>query len=152
MDGFLEKTVEQIIHENYENLHERGFIDLRGGHMDRQVRVESGKIFDLFFVGRERVVVLELKKGCVDERSLVQLVSYLIETGNNKIKFGDNLGKQIKECYKINGVLVGKTVSPNLLFLLPFICGINLRIYTYSYRFDGIHFSEEYSTNNKAIL
>jgi len=146
MGAILEKNIEDIIYEHHHTLHERGFIKFSEfkGIMDRQVRLVSGKRIDLLYVGNDDILVLELKKGCVDGEALCQLLTYIKEVRSHDLYDKKGL---IGERYSVKGALVGESVSSSVVDAIDFVSGVELEVYIYSYLVDGMHFTMAYKTS-----
>lgn len=146
--NFLEKDLETIIVESPQSeLYKRGLYVLNYDLIIRQLNLGSYGILDLVTAKfryregslREKEIVItiyELKHKIIDVNTLMQAAKY---------KRG--LEIFIEDNYNINNtslifrlVLIGSSVQTkgDFVFLSDFI--EDLRIFTYNYGFDGIHF------------
>ena|ERR1700760_201336 len=111
---FLETTLEQIIFTHKDNIHEYGLPKLFK-NTERQFRLPSGKIIDLFsFEIKENIVhclIFELKKENIDESTLIQAYNYSFELSAllDKKFFGWDakiilIGEQVKPMPILNGI------------------------------------------------
>jgi hypothetical protein len=149
---FLEKDLEQIIHESgMDQLNERGLpID---GKMFRQMRIGNYGIADLITVTRPmyetidqktkvfypgRITIYELKKENVSIGAFLQAIGYAKGITNYLEKRGK------KRFYELDIVLIGKKIdtSGNFCFIPDILsCSLGtLNFYTYEYAIDGIFF------------
>jgi hypothetical protein len=132
---FLEKNLEDIIFENKDIIHMRGFPEIKGD-LFRQFVNHNGKRLDLFSVDKSdenvrNVSIYELKKGKIDHDAYFQLVGYFFDfcVENKKNNYGN---------FNLQLYLIGSEVDEHVLIsasLSEFV-----HIYTYKYEYDGIRF------------
>lgn len=136
VNSFLEKDLEDIIFENKNIIHERGFT-LNYENLERQYVTRNG-IIDLYnFEIKENIAyltIIELKKDNIDFKAYGQIMNYF---------FSEMItlkSKNLKDI-KINLVLVGKTYDEEVLLA----CSTSeiIDIYTYKYDYDGISFLKQ---------
>lgn len=144
---FLEKDLEDIIFTYHKEMFKRGLTVCRHDLVYRQVPLGSYGICDLIGIDiyggcKSRAIdifIYELKKDKIDYSTLGQAMRYraALEQILKKIN--------LKNTHlSIHLALIGKTIETNgdFSFLLGRMKGIFA--YTYKYKFDGIHFSDEY--------
>lgn len=137
-NNFLEKSLEDIIYENNDEIHSRGLSKFKNTTF-RQFELPSGKKIDLItyslFRGSISVDIYELKKEQIDTATVYQLYNYAHEF----------LGMVSDEFQIVNIklVLVGKAYQP-----ISILEAVNLpiEIYTYEYAMTGIVFTKQSSS------
>lgn len=150
---FLEKDLEDIIFSApHEELSKRGLSIIKPSVKIRQVRMGNYGIADLILYKRQadyyhsyhHFQILELKQNLISESTFFQAIRYA--TGIKKY-FAKN------QYYEpaIDIVLIGRNLNKNdSVSYLPdmFGCGSDgkstrVKIFTYSYDYDGLKFKEE---------
>lgn len=136
MENFIEKTIEEIIFENRDRIHEKGLENVFYKNAERQFYLPSGKEIDILtweVEGDEiKVSIIELKKDAINEAAYWQIFGYYDELigicFTNFKKFHFTL------------VLIGSSVCLNV----NLACGLTnkVNVYKYSYNFDGIRFEK----------
>lgn len=134
---FLEKTLEQLIFLNRKVVHERG-LPAFYKNAERQFRLPSGKIIDIFsfeFVHENSLHcrIYELKKDLLTIDSFLQILNYYNEI------FG--LLYPSFASIKVEGILVGSGITPDLEGIEEPITDISF--YVYRYDFDGLKFEKQ---------
>jgi len=132
---FLESDLESIIiNTDNLNLCDRG---LRiSGKKKRQVKIGNYGIADVItfdrFENHAEVTIYELKRDHIDVSALLQCVRYAK---------GVSLYLRSREfSFSIKLVLIGKTVDLNSDFVYFADIFENIKLYLYSYDFNGTHF------------
>jgi hypothetical protein len=141
---FLEKNLEDIIYETDNNLlTKRGLFIY--GKKKRQVRIGNYGVADIITYYRgitdenepELIInIYELKKDIINIDTFLQALRYYkgICRYLDKRDFYENVRYRL--------ILIGKTIDPgDFKYLTDFAYNIN--IFTYSYQFDGIKFTQE---------
>lgn len=131
---FLEKTLEDIIFENYKTIKNVG-LPVMYSNIQRQFVLPSGKIIDLItweiVDGTLSLNIIELKRKTGNYSSLSQLLNYVNEVVCHTVgRFSKIDIKCIVVCKEID-----RDFS-NILLINP----QNLFIYTYKYDINGISF------------
>lgn len=164
--SFLEKDLESIImNTSLDNLSDRGLY-LEGkkySQMNHGIYGRSDVIlFDRPYYVKEKrlhikpkITIVELKKDSISYSTLDQAIGYAkavhkyIEENHSWI-FGEYFDVDTLThnwvndmCDYIEVILIGKGVdtSSNFTYLADLFS--NLKLYTYEYKYDGIHFKEE---------
>ena len=134
MANFLEQTLEDIIVENSQIIHNRGFQKMYKC-LERQFRLPSGKIIDILtWEIRGDVIyakIIELKRGVCDESAFWQGLAYLEEFMLSVIQDFSN--------FDIRLIVCGDSVVDNLGSLI--FIDSNVKFYSYKYDYDGIRFN-----------
>ena len=134
-NDFLEKTLEDIIFENKDNIAKRGF-PIFYKNLERQVYTRNGKIMDLVNFeetdGIYYFTIYELKKGNIDFNAYSQILNYYFEEVLRVRKLFKN--------FKVNLVLVGNSYEENVLIA----CAASdiIDVYIYKYDYNGIIFEK----------
>lgn len=156
---FLEKDLEDVIcdalktKEGQESLYDKGFhFTLSNGHLKykRQLNLgvygicdliisskDDSELTDIFGLMQSRLTieVVELKKGVLNERSLIQVMRYVRGVERYMKRHHPNAW------YSVIPTLVGKSVDDgDWVYLIDRVDG--LRVFTYRYGIDGISFEE----------
>lgn len=133
VNDFLEKTLEEIIFEHKDIIHEKGFIKFYEKTF-RQFYLPSGRKIDIFsFQIKEDILyfkIVELKRECLTIESMIQISDYFYELMYMSVP----IFKEVK--YEL--VLVGRSLDEKLMFIPDLGLGIDL--FTYQYKIDGIYF------------
>lgn len=82
------------------------------GRVDRET---DGRIDILAKYGQEALAIVELKKGELNERHLVQLESYLKERQQILDKYPDAWDKALNPHPKWVGIMIGESIHPDLM-------------------------------------
>jgi len=148
LNDFFEKTVEDIIFENKDIIHTRGFMKLKE-HSFRQVYLPSGKKIDILGLeinnGNLFCDIYELKKKVINADAICQAYNYYTELKCITRGYFASFDAQI--------IMVGKTYEPvSVIDALP----VKIKVYSYDYKMDGIRFKElhnsyEYSAPNRSF-
>lgn len=137
MKDFLEKNLEDIIMDNKDIIHEKGFEPLLSRTF-RQYKLPSNKIIDIVSAepnGDELLLhIIELKKDDTTLATLIQAYGYLSELLTI-------LSEGFKTVY-CKVILVGKDAKD--IPIMDFLA-IPTEIYTYKYGINGIMFNLAYS-------
>lgn len=133
MEGFTEKTIEDIIMTNLEKVVDRGFPTFYS-NVKRQYRLPSGLIMDIFtWEVVDDVLyfkIIELKRRKIVFTDLWQICAYYVEvTGRTNFSFSEVRGEVI---------LVGSCIDQEIRNVMSL--GLSVDIYKYSYDFNGINF------------
>lgn len=156
---FLEKDLETIIYENRDAMYGRGLFICDHEIMLRQFNLLDYGTADLIgikFIGRDiqrrkviYVTVYELKQEVVDASTLLQAYRY-VEGIKHMIRNHYNL-KNTRISYSV--CLIGASVQKKGDFVLAMNNIPSACIFTYDYKFDGIHFTHEHGYSiTKATL
>jgi len=139
MSDFLEKTLEDIIYENQDTIHERGFPALHNNTY-RQFPLPSGRFIDLLSFTIEKNVIyislFELKKENLNIDSLLQLLSYGSEV---RVLCSPHFSR-----VEMDMVLIGSDYDEKIGALLAEM--LPVEIYLYKYLINGIFFKRMQST------
>lgn len=128
-----EATLENMIMDNI------GFCQLRGfpevyNKTNRQFRLPTGKICDLFSYELNNnslnCKIFELKRGELGVSALLQVIEYGIDAAKYSSWSFENVNIEL--------YLIGSEINDEMLNLIGW--GVNVKVLTYEYRFDGIHF------------
>lgn len=134
-NDFLEKNLEDIIFENKNNIHEKGFPKI-SGDMHRQFCIGMKRL-DLVSIEQlgdtRNVCIYELKKGKIDYNAYFQLVGYFFDFCLEHKR--NNLGDLNLHLY-----LIGSEVEDNVLYAA--LLSEFIHIYTYKYDYNGIIFEK----------
>lgn len=135
-EDFLEKTLEDIIMEIKDTVHEYGFEVLLSNNV-RQFRLPSGKKIDIlsFEIMHSDLLfyIIELKKNKTDD-ALSQAYGYLHEALN--------LWKPLFENIYCKVILVGHEITYNPI---SYYLSMPTEMYTYTYKAKGIDFNMGFS-------
>lgn len=132
MNEFFEKTLEEIVFDKRETIHEKG-LDIFYKHAERQVCLRGKRIDILTWEIVDNVIfarIIEFKREKLNEAALFQAAEYYIDfilcTMSN---FKD---------YKVEIVLIGTESCKNIGLITPLTNLI--KVYEYHFGFDGISF------------
>ena len=138
-NDFLEKTLEEIIFENWAVIPERGFTELLE-FTERQFRLPSGGVIDLLTWNIKGdvlyITIIELKKDAISAAAFFQLLNYYCELMSLTMGSFSEVRPKI--------VLVGNSIPVDIGNIMM-ITG-NLELYSYKYNYDGIHFKKSEQT------
>lgn len=142
---FFEKDLEDMMFENRLTLKDRGFAEFYP-NVARQVRLPLGGIIDILtwdIVGDLlKVRVIELKKNSIDIAAFTQVSQYAGIFFAHSIMF---------EKLEIEIVLVGLYPDGDLLDIITAIDYPNIKLYTYSFDYNGLKF-EKFTTKPKKSI
>lgn len=134
-NDFLEKTLEEIIFENRDKVHGRGFPNFLANAKRQFIMpiygtcdIFSWEISEKSFKGK----IFELKKDKVDINTLSQVIGYGKQLDAILINRFQNID--------ISLYAIGNEIDTNVLNLAYW--GLNVHIYTYDYSFDGLVFEK----------
>lgn len=133
-NDFLEKTLEDIIYENRNVIHTRGFMQIKDTAF-RQVILPSGRKIDILGFdiknGGLYCDIYELKRDTINSDAVCQAYNYYLELKHSTKDHFTSFSAQL--------VMVGrKYEAVPILDALP----IPVKVYNYEYRMDGIFFKE----------
>jgi hypothetical protein len=136
-NNFLEKTLEDIIFDNREYIHEKGLPRFKNQAF-RQFFLPSGRKIDIITFdllhGSLDVHIYELKKEYIDAAAICQAYNYLHEF------MGLTAGNF--ESYNVKVIMIGKKYEP-----VSLLDGLkaDIDVYTYDYGMNGIEFQKQNS-------
>ncbi len=138
MKSFFENNLEEIIFNNKNKIHTRGFSATFYKNTETQFVLPSGKIIDILSWeisnnNELSATIFELKRNNISIESLSQVCEYALEF----LVHVENGFKYLK----LEIVLCGCTISEQILNLVSL--NSNLSVYTYDYTYDGIFFKKE---------
>jgi hypothetical protein len=133
-NDFLEKTLEELIFTNKENLGNRGFPSLLKNTL-KQFRLPSGLIIDLLSYEIDdnqnmAVKIYELKRAKINAGAVFQLLTYEAEIFQLCFSHFPNI--------HIENYLIGSEMDANVFLLNN--GHFNLNVLLYDYKFDGLYF------------
>lgn len=138
MNDFFEKNLEDIVFENRNTVHEKGFPRFYK-NAKRQFLLPSQKRVDIFtWVVVNDVLyarVIEFKRAAIQEAALWQAIRYHHELISATAGYFKD--------YEIEICLVGTDVHESLNVLLAASVSEHIRLIKYQYSFHGIKFIEE---------
>lgn len=147
--NFLEKNLEDIIFEsNNLDLRIRGLCI--SGKKKRQLRIGNYGIADLVTISKGYVVdgrvyepisitIFELKQNEINYNSLKQIIGY---ARGVQIYLDKKKGWTLDIDYKLDLVLIGSKVNTDDSFCYIPSLFQNIKLYTYTYKIDGIEFND----------
>lgn len=110
MSSFLEKDIEDFLVDIQQAIIVNGVIV---EIIKRQVTINGG-VIDCVGIGEDNCIyILELKKGIIDSKALVQLLNYM--------DYVTEYQKSAKEEREIKGVLIGENISYQMQSALKFL-------------------------------
>lgn len=134
---FLERDLEDIIIENKHHIHERGLCKLYS-NVVRQFALPNRTIVDLFsWEVVDNVCycqVFELKRNVINRDAYFQIIEYHKEL--LRILCSSDFAS-----FKIDLILIGKNSCDEIWYSC--FLGDNLKMYSYSYNYDGIRFTKD---------
>lgn len=144
---FLEKDLEQIIFETENKLLQVRGLDIYGKKI-RQVNIGNYGIADLVTLSKNiydkevTITIYELKKDQIGVNALFQAIRY---TRGIQRFFQERDFNYYRVGYimKFEIILVGSELDFNSSFAYVPEIFENVRLFTYSYDFDGIYFSQK---------
>lgn len=128
-----ESTLEGMIINNIGFVQMRGFPELHST-INRQFLLPTGKVCDIFSYELKdntfNCKILELKRGELGIAALLQLIEYGELVAKHSVWSFDKVNIEL--------YLIGSEINNELLSLFGW--GLNVKLLTYEYKFDGIHF------------
>lgn len=144
MEGFLEKTLEDIIFQNKEKIQEKGFCSFYKNTVRRfPLNCKFIDIFSWEIDGDElRFKIIELKKDNISVSSLLQISGYYCDLMHAISGHFKSVNSEL--------VLVGSNYDNDMLGVSMLTNSI--RYFIYSYGIDGIKFKEDVYTEMKEYV
>lgn len=141
-NDFLERTLEDIVFERRDNVHEKG-LPIFYKNAARQVRLRCGKVMDIFtWEINENILtarIIEFKREEIKEAAYWQALDYFMELWADTLSHFDN--------YNVEIILIGTKISEKVEIAM--MTSNMVRAFTYEYGFDGVEFRELESNYNK---
>jgi len=134
MNDFFEKTLEEIVFDRRNTIHERG-LDIFYKNAERQVYLDGKKIDILTWEIANDVIyarIIEFKREKVGEAALFQGLHYYSD-------FICATMGSFKD-YHVEVILIGTEISANVRTAM-YVSNV-IKAYEYSYGFDGVYFKE----------
>jgi len=141
MNDFFEKTLEDIVFEKRDTIHERG-LDIFYKNSIRQFYLLGKRIDILTWEINDDILyarIIEFKREALKEYALFQAAEYYAD-------FMSTIFGRFKN-YHIEVILIGSKGNKNIQHITTLTDLI--KVYTYSYGFDGIKFEEISHSSSK---